>query len=150
MSFLFFLRDKVVPYLLLLCIIIGGIGGIGWLLANTFFWNTSDMTIVVDPEIVGAKIDIQARILYKDFTLFQDIYPFHIVLPISHQASCAKECIFTDIPAGDAELILYTKSGTQQREKIVIMPDTKGNLDMRLLIRTQKVTLDNTLPNIPN
>lgn len=144
-SFLLFLRDRALPSLFLLTIIIGGIGGIGWLFANTYFWNTSDMTVVVDTEVVAAQIDIEARIIYKDFTLFGDIYPFHIVLPARHEVSCDKECVFRDIPAGDAEIVLYTASGAEQRERILIMPDTKGSMDMRLPIRTQKVTLENTL-----
>lgn len=143
-SFLIFLRDRFLPSLLLLTIIIGGIGGIGWLFANTYLWNTSDMTVVVDTEIVAAKIDIEARIIYKDFTLFEDIYPFHIVLPSHHEVPCDKECVFRDIPAGDAEVVLYTESGAEQREKILIMPDTKGSMDMRTPIRTQKITLENT------
>jgi hypothetical protein len=56
--------------------------------------------------------------------------------------SCIQECIFTDIPAGNAELTLYTQSGDNQRKEILIMPDTKGNIDVRMPIRTQKVTLD--------
>jgi hypothetical protein len=144
MSFLIFLRDRVMPFFLLLTIVIGGIGGIGWLLANTYFWNTSDVRVEVDSEIIGAKITINARILYKDFNFFQGVYPLHITFPMSRDMSCVKECIFTDIPAGDAEIIFYTDSGVQQYEKILILPDTTGSIDRRLLIRTRKITLPNT------
>lgn len=125
MPFLLFLRDRVLPYLLLLCIIVGGIGGIGWLFTRTYFWNTSDMTLMVDEEIITAQISIKARIIYKDFKVFENMYPFHIVLPYNHTIPCFKECTFSDIPAGNAEIVLYTQDGAQRREEILIMPDTQ-------------------------
>ena len=125
MSFLLFLRDRVVPYLFLLFIIVGGVGSIGWIFANTYFWNTANVIFLVDEEIISAKIDIEARILYQDFTFFQTIYPFHIILPYSREIRCNKECIFSDIPAGNAEVTFITQAGTQQNEKIVIRSDTQ-------------------------
>lgn len=141
MSFLFFLRDRVVPYLFLLLIVIGGLGSIGWIFANTYFWNTANVIFLVDEEIISAKIDIEARILYQDFTFFQTTYPFHIVLPYTREVTCSKECIFSDIPAGDTEVTFITQAGAQQNEKIVIRGDTQWIIDIRMPIRVKEIPL---------
>jgi len=148
MPFLLFLRDRVLPYLLLLCIIVGGIGGIGWLLARTYFWNTSGVTFIVDEEIIAAQISIKARIIYKDFRVFGNVYSFHIVLPYNHTVSCIKECAFSDIPAGNAEIVLYTKDGIQWREEVLITADTMWTIDLRLPIRLKEIVYKEVDNNI--
>ncbi len=139
MGFFIFLRDKVVPILFLLVIIIGGLGSIGWLFARTYLWQTSEVTFITD-NAVSAEMHIAARILYYDIPLFQDIYPFHITLPYQKTVQCNKECIFTDVPAGDAYVVFRTVSGEQWQEKIVILSDTTGIIDLRMPIEVQTVS----------
>lgn len=103
---------------------------------------------MVDEEIITAQISIKARIIYKDFKVFENMYPFHIVLPYNHTIPCFKECTFSDIPAGNAEIVLYTQDGAQRREEILIMPDTQWSIDLRLPIRTREITLQGTDVNI--
>jgi len=117
-------------------------------LAQTYFWNTSQVTFIVDAEIVSVKMDIAARIIYQDFPLFQSTYPFHITIPYSREMSCSKECIFTDIPAGDAQITFTTQSGTQFNEHATILPDTQGNIDMRMPIRVKEIPPSDVVKNI--
>ncbi len=148
MSFLLFLRDKVLPKFTLLCIVIGGFWGIGWLFAQTYFWNTSDVTFLIDEEITSVKINISARIIYRDIPLFWwDIYPFHLTLPYSREIKCVKECIFSDIPAGDARVIFTDHMGATQSEKVIITADTQWVIDMRMPIRVREVMVEKIIKN---
>ncbi len=79
------------------------------------------MTFIVDPEITSVKMDISARILYRDVSLFESVYPIHITLPFRREISCTKECVFSDIPAGDAQATFVSKTGAQFREQISIV-----------------------------
>ena len=141
MRFLIFLRDRVLPYLFLLIIVVGGLGSIGWLLARTYFWQTSDVTFLTDGA-VSAEIDISARIIYYDIPLFEATYPFHIVLPYHQTVNCNQECHFADIPAGDTTILFRTANGEQFQEKIVILPDTIGTIDLRMPIKVRTVSRD--------
>lgn len=141
MKFFVFLREKVLSYILLLCIIVTIIWSIVGLLASTYLWKTSELTLLVDEE-VSAKIDISARIIYKDFSFFGIEYPFHIVFPFSRDIACAKECRFLDIPAGRATVVLTNKTGVQTRETFVVAPDTAWEIDLRESIRIVAVGLD--------
>ena len=110
MRFLVFLRDTVLPYLLLITIVGGGIGGIAWLVAKTYFWDTSDLTVLVDDSVTSAEIHISSRVLYQDFRIFDVNYPLHIVFPWSKIVVCGnKECIFSGLPRGDAKMF-FTKA----------------------------------------
>lgn len=145
MSFLLFLRDRVVPYFFLLCIVIGGVWGIGWLFAQTYFWNTSDVIFIVDNDITAVQIHIAARIIYKDFSFFQETYPFHIVLPYNKELLCSEKCSFSDIPAGESEVLFFNENGLERSERMFILPDTQGSIDMRQAIRIKDVTISQTL-----
>jgi hypothetical protein len=116
--------------------------------AQTFFWQTSDVTFLIDEEIVSVKIDVAARIIYQDFPLFQGTYPFHITLPYSREIKCSKECLFTDIPAGDARATFIAHSGAQFVEKISILPDTQGIIDMRIPIRVRELSISEVVKNV--
>lgn len=94
LRFLIFLRDKVVPYLFFIAVIGGGLGGIAWLIATTYFWNTSQLTLLVDDDVTSAEIRISSRLVYRDFSIFGINYPFHIVFPWSNTVTCSQECIF--------------------------------------------------------
>ncbi len=148
MSFFLFLRDKVVPSLFFFCIIFWGWGGIVWLFGQAYFWNTSDVTYIVDEEVISVKMDIAARIIYRDFSFFQSTYPFHITLPYSRELDCKKECTFVDIPAGDARVTFVTQSGAQLSEQISILSDTRGSIDMRIPIRVKEIALSEVVKNV--
>ncbi len=141
MRFFIFLRDRVLPSLFLLIIVVGGLSGMGWLLARTYFWQTSDVTFLTD-DAVSAEINISAHIVYYDIPLFQTTYPFHIVLPYHQTVNCNQECRFIDIPAGDATILFRTANGEQFQEKVSIMPDTIGTIDLRMPIRVRTVSRD--------
>ena len=84
-------------------------GGIAWLVAKTYFWDTSDLTVLVDDGVTSAEIHISSRLIYHDFQVFGMSYPFHIVFPWSKTVTCGnKECIFSGLPRGDAEIFFTT------------------------------------------
>jgi len=109
MRFLIFLRDKVFPYILFIAIIGGGLGGIAWLIATTYFWNTSQLTVLVADDVASAEIHISARVIYQDFQVFGVLYPFHMVFPWSTTIECHKECVFSSLPPGEAEITFVSK-----------------------------------------
>ena len=53
--------------------------------------------------------------------------------------TCLKECIFVDIPAGDAKIIFVTQEGIRYTENALITPDTQGILDLRTPIHIQEI-----------
>ena len=110
--FLIFLRDTVLPYLLLIGIIGGGVGGIVWLVATTYFWNTSSITVLVDESVKSAEIHVSSRIIYQDVQIFGVSYPFHIIFPWSKIVTCDHgECLLLGLPRGDAEIFFTTEKG---------------------------------------
>lgn len=141
MRFFIFLRDRVLPSLFLLIIVVGGLGSIGWILARTYFWQTSDIVFLTD-DAASAEIDISARVIYYDIPLFQTTYPFHIVFPYHQAVTCHQECRFIDVPAGDATILFRTANGEKFQEKVVILPDTTGTIDLRMPIRVRTVSRD--------
>ena len=141
MRFLIFLRDRVLPYILLIAIVGGGLGGIAWLVAATYFWNTSELTVLVDEGVTSAEIHVSSRLVYRDFQIFSVLYPFHIVLPWSKTVVCSnKECIFPALPQGDAEIFFTTERGISGAEHVLIESNTQGKIDLQSVILTKEVT----------
>lgn len=148
MSFLLFLRDRVLPYLLLVCIIIGIGGSFVWFFMRAYFWNTSQLTLITEEETLTAKIDISARIFFVDIPLFWwGVYPIHITFPYSRTVSCSWKCVLTDIPAGEARVMLSDRVGTQSIEMIDIKPDTQGVIDIRMPIWVREILPSEVLEN---
>lgn len=104
----------------------------------------------MDEDIVSIEIHISARVIHKDFPLFQSTYPFHIVIPYTREMTCLKECVLTDIPAGSAEVILITQEGARYTENVLIAPDTQGILNIRSPIHIQEVKSPKNQENMIN
>jgi hypothetical protein len=118
------------------------LGGISWLIVTTYFWNTSQLTILVDEDISSAEIRISSRLVYRDFSIFGVNYPFHIVFPWNKTVACKNECIFSGLPRGAAEIFFMTDRGASGSENIVIEPNTQGKLNLRSVILVKEV-IDN-------
>jgi len=103
------------------------------------------VTFIVDNDITAVQIHIAARIIYKDFSFFQETYPFHIVLPYNKELLCSEKCSFSDIPAGESEVLFFNENGLERSERMFILPDTQGSIDMRQAIRIKDVTISQTL-----
>lgn len=141
MRFLLFLRDRVIPYILFIAIIGGGLGGIAWLIATTYFWDTSELTVLVDSEVTSAEIRVSSRLIYRDFQVFGVLYPWHIVFPWSTTVACSqKRCIFPALPRGDAEIFFLTEGGVSGSENVLIEPGTRGTIDLQSVILIQEIT----------
>lgn len=140
MRFFIFLRDTVLPYMLLIIIVWGGLSGIAWMVATTYFWKTSQLTVLVDDTVTSAEIHISSRLVYHDFQFFGVSYPFHIIFPWNKSIVCSnKECIFSGLPRGDAEILFIGDNRTFEPEHIVIEPATQGTLNLRSVILVKEV-----------
>lgn len=146
-SLLIFLRDRFLPVMMLLIIIVGILGGMLWLLARTYLWNTSGLTLLADDTFVTAEIRIASRVLYYDFDLYGFKYPVHIILPWSHQVSCHGECVFEGLPNWEAKIALKTSDGDSLKTTVLITPLTRGTIDLRTKIRIQESKTNAPVPN---
>lgn len=66
----FFMIRRIAFSLFLFSIVIGGIGLILWVFLRTYFWYTSDVTVLTDGDIVSGEIRISAQIVHADIPLF--------------------------------------------------------------------------------
>lgn len=136
--FVFWLRDFFLEYVLLIVIVGGVLGGIVWILARVFLWDTSTLSVSVESDVSVATLEIQARMIYGDATIFGTYYPFHVVFPWSQTVDCSDgQCVFEGVPHGDGSL---TVSGEEtRRSALFVAPDTRGVLDLRRPIRLRMV-----------
>lgn len=136
------IREKILTFLLPVLIVGGVLGGIVALVGRTYFWDVSQLTIQI-PNTTPEKVEIivQARILYFDADLFWFYYPVHITLPRTYAQECAAQCVFDNLPPGDA-VIAFENEGNPVRARILIAPDTIGELDFRPSFQIVPVTDD--------
>lgn len=125
------LREKTVSFLAPILVIGVVLGGAIALFGKAYFWDVSRLTIQIpgDKETT-VTLQIQARIVYFDADIFGFYYPVHFTLPLTRTQKCMTQCVFDRLPAGDAELTVFSENGPQ-RTMIFITPDTDGTLDLR-------------------
>ncbi len=76
------------------------------------------------------RIEVQARIIYFDADLLGFYYPVHITLPRTYEQECAERCTFSRLPSGDAVITVFSGE-LPLRTRVLILPDTVGELDFR-------------------
>jgi len=76
------------------------------------------------------RVEVQARVIYFDADLLGFYYPVHITLPRSYEQQCAERCTFSRLPSGDATITVFSGE-LPLRARVLILPDTVGELDFR-------------------
>lgn len=131
-------RDKIISFLIPVVLAGGLLGSMVWIIGSTYFWDTSRLTLILS-EPAEVTIDIDARLIYRDFVLFWIPYSFRIVLPWSRTETCSESCTLERLPAGDAVIRFVTKDGAQ-RIPIALRPDTQGDIDTRPTLNVIEVS----------
>ncbi len=62
-------RDKIISFLIPVVLAGGLLGSMVWIIGSTYFWDTSRLTLILS-EPAEVTIDIDARLIYRDFVLF--------------------------------------------------------------------------------
>lgn len=102
-----FLRDKLLSFVLPVCVVSAILGGALWIIATTYFWDTSTITITLPTdEPTKVVLTVQARLVYHDFVFLGFPYALHLTLPWSSTSTCEKTCTITHVPSGDGSLLL--------------------------------------------
>ena len=123
-------REKLINFLIPICIVVVVLWGLVVLIGQTYFWDVSRLTVQIpgdSPQQV--QLTIQARLIYFDADLFGFYYPVHITLPYTTTQTCVRECVFDRLPPGDG--VLTFSADTPKRTRVFITPDTRGVLNLR-------------------
>ena len=123
------LRDKFLSFAIPVIVTASIAGSIVWIIGTTYFWDTSRLTLLLPAE-TNVRIQIQARLVYRDVTFFGVPYPIHLTLPWSRTQKCPETCLLERLPAGDM-MITFTYKNTLQNIPVSLLPDTHGTLNLR-------------------
>lgn len=125
------LREKTLAFLIPIIIIIIVLGWSVALVGKTYFWDVSTLNLQFwEGTKQMVNIEIEARIIYFDADLFGFYYPVHITLPRTYEQECSQYCVFDRLPSGDAVITVFSQEATT-RTRVLILPDTVGDLDFR-------------------
>jgi hypothetical protein len=125
------LREKTLAFLVPIVIVVVVLWGSIALIGKAYFWDVSTLSLeFAEGSQQMVRIEVQARIIYFDADLLGFYYPVHITLPRTYEQDCSEKCSFSRLPPGDAVITVFSDK-TPLRTRVLILPDTLGNLDFR-------------------
>lgn len=124
-------REKALNFLVPIVIVVLVLWGLIVFIGKAYFWDVSELSLqFAEGSNQMVRVEVQARIVYFDADLFWFYYPVHITFPRSYEQECAQKCTFSRLPAGDAVITVFSDE-LPIRARVLILPDTVGELDFR-------------------